>query len=59
MNLSDLRKAYHRRICNEIIRIVKDSKRGIEYPNFADVGNTASVALAWSIVKQLGYQTQT
>lgn len=59
MNLFDLRKAYHRRICKEIVRVVKDSKRDFEYPNFADVGNAASVALAWSIVKQLGYQTQT
>jgi len=52
MSIVALRQAYHQRICQEIIRI---SKRGdIEYPNFADVGNRASINIAWGIVKRIG-----
>ncbi len=53
MKLADLRQAYHRRICAEIIRINHDSSKG--YPNFADVGNKASIHLAWGIVNRLGH----
>lgn len=52
MSIVALRQAYHQRICQEIIRI---SKRGdIEYPNFADVGNRASINIAWGIVRRIG-----
>jgi hypothetical protein len=52
MSVVALRQAYHQHICQEIIRI---SKRGdIEYPNFADVGNRASINIAWGIVRRIG-----
>lgn len=53
MSIADLRKQYHARIGSEIIRISKDSKKGIEYPNFADGTNRSSVQFAWGIVELL------
>ncbi|MCI0520822.1 MAG: NgoMIV family type II restriction endonuclease [Chloroflexi bacterium] len=50
-----LRNAYHHGICKEIIRVSKDTKREVEYPNFADGSSKASVAIAWEIVTRLGY----
>lgn len=32
MRISELRKEYHRRICNEVIRIRRDKTKGIDYP---------------------------
>lgn len=52
MNISELRRTYHRRICKEIVRIQKDGQA--EYPNFADKGNKASRAIAQGIVNRLG-----
>ena len=64
MSILELRKVYHRRICQEIIRITRRTKRKkpqgkveefeVEYPNFADVGNEASMQIAWGIVKRMG-----
>jgi hypothetical protein len=56
MRIAELRAAYHRRICEEIICIGGTSKRGGDYPNFADGDNASSRAIAWGIVKQLAYQ---
>lgn len=53
MNLMDLRRAYHGRICKEIIRIQKDGAS--EYPNFADKASKASRAIAQGIVRRLGF----
>jgi hypothetical protein len=53
MTIAKLRQEYHRRICEEIIRLHKDGKT--EYPNFADKGNKASRAIAQGIVNRLGY----
>ena len=55
MNLLDLRKEYHRRVCCEIIRIQAGDP---EYPNFADKTNKASRLIAWAIITQLGYSRQ-
>lgn len=52
MSIVALRQAYHQRICQEIIRISK--RDDIEYPNFADVGNRASIKIAWGIVSKIG-----
>ncbi len=64
MSILELRKDYHRRICQEIIRITRRAKRkklkgvieeiDVEYPNFADVGNEASMQIAWRIVERIG-----
>lgn len=51
MTISKLREKYHKKICNEIIRISKKNK--VEYPNFADGDNKSSIAIAWGIVKRL------
>ena len=55
MDLLDLRKEYHRRVCCEIIRIQAGDP---EYPNFADKTNKASRLIAWAIITQLGYSRQ-
>jgi len=64
MSILELCKVYHRRICQEIIRIIRRTKRKkrqgkveeieVEYPNFADVGNEASMQIAWGIVDRIG-----
>jgi hypothetical protein len=53
MSIAQQREEYHRRICQEIIRI-NAPKKGQEYPNFADGSNRGSVASAWGIVRRLG-----
>lgn len=53
MKLEELRKEYHRSICEDIIRI-KTNKDGIEYPNFADAGNSSSINFARGIVNRIG-----
>ena len=50
MTIAKLREKYHKKICNDIIRISKDK---IEYPNFADGSNKSSIAIAWGIVNRL------
>jgi hypothetical protein len=55
MGIIELRKEYHNRICEEIIRIRRDPKKGVEYPNFADGSNKSSVGIACGIVERLGY----
>ena len=54
MSIAQLRQEYHRRICQEIIRV----KRGgsVEYPNFADGSNKSSREIALGIVEQIGCQ---
>ncbi|TVM02101.1 MAG: restriction endonuclease [Candidatus Brocadia sp. WS118] len=53
MKLVELRRQYHRRICEEIIRIIKKSGSS-DYPNNADGSNTASREIAWELVKLMG-----
>jgi hypothetical protein len=57
MSIVKLRQTYHQRICLEIIRI-KRGRKG-EHPNFADGDNNSSIAIAWGIVKRLGYDSNT
>jgi hypothetical protein len=52
MSIVDLRKAYHSRICREIVRLKRDGET--EYPNFADKGNKSSREIALGIVQRLG-----
>ena len=53
MIIAEIRKTYHRRICDEILRIIKRSGAR-EYPNNADGSNTASRKIAWELVKLIG-----
>lgn len=52
MSIVELRKAYHRRICKEIVRLQKDGE--LHYLNFADKGSKASRLIAQGIVERLG-----
>ena len=54
MSIAELRAAYHRAICEQIIRISRGST-GLEYPNFADGSNRSSRDISWNLVKRLGY----
>ena len=54
MKLVELRRKYHQRVGEKIIRIKIDKKK-MEYPNFADVGSRSSVAIANSICNNLNY----
>ena len=53
MAIAQLRREYHQRICEQIVRLQKDGST--TYPNFADKGNKASRAIALGIVKRLGF----
>lgn len=55
MTIAEIRKKYHRRICDEIIRIIKKSGAK-DYPNNADGSNTASRKIAWELVKLIGFK---
>ncbi len=50
MGIEELRREYHRKICQRILYL----KPG-NIPNIADKHSRASVALAQGIVKRLGY----
>jgi hypothetical protein len=54
MSINDLRKEYHQRICQEIVRVNHSGNKGEEYPNFADGSSRSSVQIAWHIVHQIG-----
>jgi len=51
MTLVELRGHYHRRVCDQIIRLRRDGET--EYPNFADKGNKSSREVALGIVGRL------
>jgi hypothetical protein len=51
MTIVELRGEYHRRICDQIIRLRRDGET--EYPNFADKGNRSSREIALGIVERL------
>lgn len=51
MNLNALRRAYHQRICADILRITRKAQTA--YPNFADGNNRSSVQLAWGVFNRL------
>lgn len=50
MTIAEIRKNYHRRLCDDILRIIRKSGAQ-EYPNNADGSNTASRKIAWELVK--------
>lgn len=52
MTIAELRRAYHQRICSEIVRLQMDGES--RYPNFADKGSKASRLIALEIVERLG-----
>ncbi len=52
MTLENLRKEYHRQICERLLRIRRNTSKG-DYPNNADGDSKISVKLAWGIVKQI------
>ncbi|MEW6387271.1 MAG: NgoMIV family type II restriction endonuclease [Thermodesulfobacteriota bacterium] len=54
MLLTKLRQEYHRRICQEVIRLRHDKKKGIKYPNSADSDNERSIKIAWGLFERLG-----
>ncbi|MSP13138.1 MAG: restriction endonuclease [Chloroflexi bacterium] len=55
MTISELRREYHRHICEEIIRV--NRQRG--YLNFADSSSEASIRIASEIAKRMGYAVNT
>jgi hypothetical protein len=59
MDIKELRRQYHERICREIIRITTNPRTGRSYPNFADGANANSREIAYGIVDLLEYQTNT
>lgn len=52
MELSKLRKRFHKKISADLLRIRKNKKKG-DYPNNADGDSKISVNIAWEITKQL------
>lgn len=52
MKFADLRRMYHEAICQKLLRIRKDLKKG-DYPNNADGDSKISVKLAWEMANQL------
>jgi len=52
MSFSQLRQEYHRKICKDLLRVRKNSKKG-DYPNNADGDSKASVKIAWGILSQI------
>jgi len=56
VTLVELRSRFHQRLCKEVIRLTKGTNGDdeIQYPNFADKGNRASIQIAKAIVERLG-----
>ncbi len=52
MTLSEIRKHYHDRICQDLLRIKKRAANG-DYPNNADGDSNISVKIAWEILNQI------
>ncbi len=53
MNFLQLRKKYHRSVCEKIIRITH--KKGQDsYPNIADGSNLSSKKIAWELINLIG-----
>ncbi len=52
MDLQDLRKEYHKKICVDLFRIKKNTRKG-DYPNNADGDSKISVKIAWGILNQI------
>jgi len=50
--LSETRKNYHQKICNQLLRIRRNKEKG-DYPNNADGDSKISVKIAWGITNLL------
>jgi hypothetical protein len=55
MTIAELRREYHERLCNDIIRISPPASKRQEYPNFADGANATSIAIAWKVIANIGF----
>lgn len=53
MMLSELRKNYHRNICQEVLRI--GHRNGRDYANYSDVDSKASVSIGLKIIDLIGF----
>jgi hypothetical protein len=54
MRIIELRRDYHKKICDQIIRFKPDGHQGRDYPNFADGANAVSVSVATKIAEKFG-----
>lgn len=52
MTISKLRKDYHKKIVNHLLRIRENSAKG-DYPNNADGDSKISVKIAWEVVNRI------
>lgn len=52
MTLAEIRKQYHERICQDLLRIKRRASKG-DYPNNADGDSNISVKIAWEILNQI------
>ncbi|KUG25950.1 type ii dna restriction endonuclease r.ngoi [hydrocarbon metagenome] len=52
MTISKLRKDYHKKVVNQLLRIRKNKLKG-DYPNNADGDSKISVKIAWEIVDRI------
>jgi len=52
MKISELRTEYHKKLCDQVLRIRKTESSA--YPNIADSGSKSSKAIAWEIFKKIG-----
>lgn len=57
MSISTLRKKYHDRLCDQIIRI--NASEGVTYPNFSDSSSRASVNIGMSLLNLLNRTIET
>jgi len=57
MDVSLLRREYHRQICLDVarLRLLKNEANGIECPNFADGSNVNSVRISQRIIQKIGF----
>jgi len=52
MNIVELRKSYHKEICEKLLRVRRNLRKG-DYPNNADGDSKISTKIAWGILNQL------
>lgn len=53
--LVELRRVYHRHLCDKVFTFQTNSVDGGNYPNFADAAKKASVSISLAIIKYLDY----
>ena len=55
MSIAELRREYHRCICEQIVRTTQSKKYKRDCPNFSDSTNKSSIDIGWGIVSRLQY----